>query len=185
MTTQCETAASDTMPNTSGANLRIIVHSSSKWTGHGARVTDAGPWRRQPVRSLCRPTPDGRSPRIADLESLLNNVPDFSLCEQADHTPPLLWALVRRLRYVTEALRRGDWSARHHPGVHRLAGQTLGLIGFGASALAVAERAAAFDRRLIAWARNAADVLLGRWPKHVVNPEVRPRSELRPPADDL
>jgi phosphoglycerate dehydrogenase-like enzyme len=27
-------------------------------------------------------------------------------------------------------------------------------------------------------ARNAAEVLLGRWPAHVVNPEVRPRVPL-------
>ena len=33
-------------------------------------------------------------------------------------------------RHAYEAMRRGDWSARHHPGVHRIAGQTLGLVGF-------------------------------------------------------
>jgi D-3-phosphoglycerate dehydrogenase len=85
---------------------------------------------------------------------VVSNVPDFCLSEQADHTLALLLASVRRLPFMTEALRRGDWSARHHPGVHRLAGQTLGLIGFGASAQAVAERAAAFKLRLIAWTRT-------------------------------
>jgi phosphoglycerate dehydrogenase-like enzyme len=38
--------------------------------------------------------------------------------------------------------------------VHRIAGQTLGLVGFGSSAQAVAKRAAAFDLRLVAWARS-------------------------------
>src|SRR5438105_15945330 len=66
----------------------------------------------------------------------------------------LLLAWARRLPYMTDAMRRGDWSARHHPGVHRLAGQTLGLVGFGASARAVAERARGFGLRLLAWARN-------------------------------
>ena len=55
---------------------------------------------------------------------------------------------------MTAAMRRGDWSARHHPGVHRVAGRTLGLVGFGASAQVVARRAAAFDLRLLAWARR-------------------------------
>lgn len=85
---------------------------------------------------------------------VVSNVPDFCLSEQADHTLALLLALARRLPFMTDALRRGDWSARHHPGVHRLAGQTLGLIGFGASSRAVAERAAAFKLRLIAWTRT-------------------------------
>ena len=40
--------------------------------------------------------------------------------------------------------------------MHRLAGQTLGLIGFGASAQAVAHRAAAFGLRLLAWVRDSA-----------------------------
>jgi D-3-phosphoglycerate dehydrogenase len=51
-------------------------------------------------------------------------------------------------------MRNGDWSARHHPGVHRLAGQTLGLVGFGASGQAVAIRAAAFGMRVRAWTRR-------------------------------
>jgi D-3-phosphoglycerate dehydrogenase len=85
---------------------------------------------------------------------VVSNVPDFCLNEQAEHTLALLLALARRLPYMTAAMRRGDWSARHHSGVHRLAGRTLGLLGFGASAQAVARRAAAFDLRLLAWARN-------------------------------
>lgn len=82
------------------------------------------------------------------------NVPDFCLNEQAEHTLTLLLALARRLPSMTAAMRRGDWSARHHPGVHRLAGRALGLVGFGASAQAVARRARAFDLKLLAWARS-------------------------------
>jgi D-3-phosphoglycerate dehydrogenase len=84
------------------------------------------------------------------------NVPDFCLDEQAEHTLALLLAAARQLPYVTAALRRGEWTARSHPGVRRVAGRTLGLVGFGASAQAVAKRAAAFDLRLIAWARSPA-----------------------------
>ena len=54
---------------------------------------------------------------------LVSNVPDFCLAEQAEHTLALLLAWCRRLPYMTNAMRRGDWSARHHPGVHRIAGQ--------------------------------------------------------------
>ncbi len=82
------------------------------------------------------------------------NVPDFCLHEQAEHTMTLLLAAARQLSYMTDAMRRGEWTARSHPGVHRIAGQTLGLVGFGTSAQAVAKRAAAFDLRLLAWARS-------------------------------
>ena len=84
------------------------------------------------------------------------NVPDFCVNEQAEHTLALLLAWARRLPHMTAALRRGDFAARHHPAVHRLAGRTLGLVGFGASARAVAQRAAAFGLRLLGWARRPA-----------------------------
>jgi D-3-phosphoglycerate dehydrogenase len=84
------------------------------------------------------------------------NVPDFCVHEMADHVLAVLLAWGRRLFVMSDAMRRGDWSARHHPGVHRLAGQVLGLIGFGSSARAVAERACPFGLRLLAWARNPA-----------------------------
>jgi D-3-phosphoglycerate dehydrogenase / 2-oxoglutarate reductase len=82
------------------------------------------------------------------------NVPDFSVNEMAEHVMALLLAWARRLPYMMGAMREGNWSARHHPEVHRLAGQTLGLVGFGTSARAVAVRARAFGMRLLAWARN-------------------------------
>jgi D-3-phosphoglycerate dehydrogenase / 2-oxoglutarate reductase len=87
---------------------------------------------------------------------VVGNVPDFCVNEQAEHTLALLLAWGRRLRYMAEAMRRGDWSARHHPGVHRIAGQTLGLVGFGASAQAVAVRARALGLHLVAWVRSPA-----------------------------
>lgn len=82
------------------------------------------------------------------------NVPDFCVNELAEHTLALLLAWTRRLPYMMAQMRQGNWNARHHPGVHRLAGQTLGLIGFGHSAVAVAERARAFGLRLRAWVRE-------------------------------
>ena len=64
---------------------------------------------------------------------VVTNVPDFCMNEQAEHTLALLLAFARRLPYMTRAMHNGDWTARSHPGVHRIAGQTLGLVGFGAS----------------------------------------------------
>ncbi len=82
------------------------------------------------------------------------NVPDFCLNEQAEHTLALLLAAARKLPYMTDALRTANWTARSDRGVHRVAGRTLGLVGLGASAQAVAKRAAAFDLRILAWVRT-------------------------------
>jgi D-3-phosphoglycerate dehydrogenase len=82
------------------------------------------------------------------------NVPDFCLNEQAEHTMALLLAFARRLPWMSAAMARGEWSARHDPAVHRVAGRTLGLVGFGASAKAVAERARGFGLHLLTWARS-------------------------------
>jgi D-3-phosphoglycerate dehydrogenase len=84
------------------------------------------------------------------------NVPDFCLNEQAEHVMALLLGVARRLPFMMTAMREGNWTARQHPGVHRVAGQTLGLLGFGASAQAVASRATAFGLRVVAWVRNPA-----------------------------
>lgn len=85
---------------------------------------------------------------------LVTNVPDFCMNEQAEHTMALLLASCRQLPFMMESMRRGHWTARSHSEVHRLAGQTLGLIGFGASAQAVTLRAAAFGLHLLAWVRQ-------------------------------
>lgn len=84
------------------------------------------------------------------------NVPDFCLNEQAEHALALLLAFARRLPFMMDAMQTGNWTARSHPGVHRLAGRTLGLVGFGASAQAVATRARGFGLHLFAWARQPA-----------------------------
>jgi D-3-phosphoglycerate dehydrogenase len=85
---------------------------------------------------------------------VVSNVPDFCVNELAEHVMALLLGWTRRLFVMTEAMRRGQWSVRHHPDVHRLAGQTLGLVGFGTSARAVAVRTRPFGVRLLAWARS-------------------------------
>ncbi len=85
---------------------------------------------------------------------VVSNVPDFCLSEQADHTMTLLLAFARRLPHMQEGMRTGQWTARAHQGVHRIDGRTMGLIGFGASAQAVARRAAGFGLKLVAWTRS-------------------------------
>jgi D-3-phosphoglycerate dehydrogenase len=87
---------------------------------------------------------------------LVTNVPSFCVEEQADHTMALLLALARKLPQMSQAMSVGAWSkGRSQASTNqRLAGSVLGLIGFGNSALAVAQRAQGFGLRVIATRRN-------------------------------
>ena len=82
---------------------------------------------------------------------VVTNVKDFCLSEMADHTMALILALTRRLFDMDESMRTGQWHARVRVPVHRLARKTLGFIGFGGTARAVAHRAHSFDLRLMAY----------------------------------
>ncbi|MDA1231190.1 MAG: C-terminal binding protein [Planctomycetota bacterium] len=96
-----------------------------------------------------------------ELGIVVVNVPDFCVEEQADHAFALLLAVARRLN----EMRRCMLEARYRDGreqsrpLRRLPGRTLGLVGFGGSARAMARRATGFGLRILATRRNmsAAD----------------------------
>ncbi len=84
------------------------------------------------------------------------NVPDVFIDEVANHTMALLLASVRWLVPFAEYTRQGLWGQRGRGGrpggyIHRITGETLGLVGFGNIGRAVAKRAAGFDLRVIAY----------------------------------
>jgi D-3-phosphoglycerate dehydrogenase len=87
----------------------------------------------------------------------VSNVPDFCTDEVADHTLLLLLALARRFVPLTEDLRRGGWDNQAGGMPVRLRGKTLGLVGLGAIAQAVAVRARALGMDVIAYRRSAGD----------------------------
>lgn len=80
---------------------------------------------------------------------VVTNIPDFCIDEMADHTMALLLALARRIPSMHAATLGGRWDARYDPSLRRLRGRTLGLVGFGNTARAVARRAEAFGLRVI------------------------------------
>ncbi len=90
------------------------------------------------------------------------NVPNFSTVEVAEHTLALLLALSRRLFPLDDHVHRGGWSTIDVMGqAVPLVDQTLGLIGFGAIARAVAFRARALGLRVLTYSpRTPAEVTL-------------------------
>ncbi|HJO07925.1 MAG TPA: NAD(P)-dependent oxidoreductase, partial [Chloroflexota bacterium] len=80
------------------------------------------------------------------------NVTGFYLGEVADHTMALLLACNRAIVKLDHSVRRGEWDAVGVAGsTRRNHGLTLGFIGLGAIATAVAERARPFGLNLIAY----------------------------------
>ena len=91
---------------------------------------------------------------------VVTNVPDFCVEEQADHAFSLLLAVARRLNEMRQCM----LDARYHDGrewsrpLRRMPGRTLGLVGFGRSAKAMARRATGFGLRVLATRRDMSAV---------------------------
>lgn len=74
----------------------------------------------------------------------------------------LMLALVREIPRADSAMKNGKWLKKELEGAE-LFGKTLGVVGFGRIGSAVAERAAAFGMRVIAYDRlKAADTITER-----------------------
>ena len=79
------------------------------------------------------------------LGILVTNVPDFCIDEVSDHAMALVLCCARRIAQFDRATSSGVWDlAAVAPGMSRLRGQTLGLVGYGRLARAVAAKAIAF-----------------------------------------
>ncbi len=86
-----------------------------------------------------------------ELGILVTHVPDYCTIEVADHTLGLLLDLARSISRLQQSVRRGAWDYEAAGKPERLAGQTLGLIGFGRIGRAVAVRARAFGLSVAAY----------------------------------
>lgn len=87
---------------------------------------------------------------------LVTNVPYFCYQEMADHAMAMLLSLARRIPQAARDMAAGRFVEARIAGqqLARLTGRTLGLIGFGASARAMAARARPFGLRVIATRRT-------------------------------
>ena len=83
------------------------------------------------------------------LGIVVANVPDFCLDEVSDHALALLLAAARRIVPFAAETAAGTWTPALGGGLPRLRGRTLGLIGYGNIARAVAPKALAFGLRVL------------------------------------
>lgn len=91
------------------------------------------------------------------------NNPFYCLDEVSDHAMALILACARKLYQLLPDIRGGKWSTQADyltalKPLHRLSGQTLGLIGFGNIARALVAKARAFGFRIVACAPHVPGV---------------------------
>lgn len=85
------------------------------------------------------------------------NVPGMNAVAVAELTMGLICALDRRIPDNVAELRAGCWDKRRFSKADGLKGKTLAILGLGAIGLAVAARAAAFEMRVLAQAKDDRD----------------------------
>ena len=78
------------------------------------------------------------------------NAPQSNVLSAAEHAMALLLAQARNIPQASGALKAGSWERSRWEGVE-LYGKTLGVIGLGRIGTLVAQRAAAFGMRLVAY----------------------------------
>lgn len=94
--------------------------------------------------------------RATELGIVVANTPYFCVEEQADHAMAMLLSLARCLTQAQNGMAEGDL-VRARRGVsnsQRISTTTLGLVGFGRSAVHMARRARGFGMRVLATRRN-------------------------------
>ena len=80
---------------------------------------------------------------------VVTNVPDYCIDEVSDHALALLMFLARGVTLLDRRVRSGSWTPSVARPIHRLRGRTLGLVGFGRIARALAAKVAPLGFRVL------------------------------------
>ena len=80
---------------------------------------------------------------------IVTNNPTYCIAEVAEHTLALLLACARKVTLYDRLVRNGRWEAPPGKPMFRLAGSTLGVVGFGNIGRQVATRALGFGMRIL------------------------------------
>lgn len=81
---------------------------------------------------------------------VVTNVPDYCVEEVAEHALALLFACARRLVLYDRAVHDKNWNSKVGMPLFRIAGKTLGIVGFGQIGRRMAAKAQALGMRVLA-----------------------------------
>ena len=84
----------------------------------------------------------------------VTNIPDYCIEEVADQAIGGLLGLARNVVQFDREIKQGQYDLAGAPPMRRLSTQTIGIVGFGRTGQAVADRAKAFGLNVIAWSKS-------------------------------
>lgn len=84
----------------------------------------------------------------------VTNVPSYCMDEVAEHALALMLALARNVAFFHLRSKRGEYSITSAPPMHRIAGRTLGIAGFGRIGKSLAKRAIGLQMKVLALASS-------------------------------
>jgi len=87
----------------------------------------------------------------------VSNVPDYCVSEVSDHALALLLACARNVAFFHARTKAGEYRLSAAPPMKRLAGATLGLVGFGRIARALLPKARAIGLGVVAHSQHSDD----------------------------
>jgi D-3-phosphoglycerate dehydrogenase / 2-oxoglutarate reductase len=80
---------------------------------------------------------------------IVTNNPTYCIDEVAEHTMALLLSAARKITFFDREVRAGEWAVMSGKPIRRIAGSTVGLVGYGNIARQVAIRCAAFGMKVL------------------------------------
>ncbi|MFD9665052.1 C-terminal binding protein [Rhodococcus sp. NPDC059968] len=92
--------------------------------------------------------------RAGELDLVVTNVPDHCIEEISDHALALLFSHARHIIPFARQTRSDGWDNTAFGSMRRLRGQTLGLVGYGQIARALADKANTLGIRVLAYSRG-------------------------------
>lgn len=94
---------------------------------------------------------------------LVTNVTGYCADELAEHAIGLLFACARKIALLNQNIKRGEWDRTKAIPIHAIQGRTLGIVGYGSSARALAWRARGLGMKLLVCTRHPDPEELARW----------------------
>ena len=104
------------------------------------------------------------------LGIVVANTPDAISDAVSDHAIGLLFAVIRQIPVQDNHVRNKRWDRQNGFPRWHLRGQTLGLLGFGRIAQAVAKKLAGFEMTILTTDPFASPEALGRLSVHILRP---------------
>jgi D-3-phosphoglycerate dehydrogenase / 2-oxoglutarate reductase len=82
---------------------------------------------------------------------VVTNVPAYCIDEVSEHALALLMALARKVTLYDRTIKSGRWDVQAGKPIHRLRGQTLGVVGLGRIGTSLASKARALGLNVLAY----------------------------------